>query len=83
MTRSLYKGPFLKKKDDQKLFKIYNKSLTITPEYLNKDFQIYNGKIFFPLHVQENMIGFKFGEFINTRVLHKFKNKNKDKKKKR
>lgn len=77
MSRSKYKGPFfklnfLKKK---KWMKITNKNLTILPEYNNRSVSIYNGKIFINLIINEKMIGFKFGEFINTRKKHIYKKK--------
>lgn len=77
MSRSKYKGPFfklnfLKKK---KWMKITNKNLTILPEYNNYSISVYNGKIFINLVINEKMIGFKFGEFINTRKKHIYKKK--------
>lgn len=72
MSRSKYKGPFfkvnfLKKKS---WIKILNKNLTILPEYNNYSVSIYNGKKFINLLINNKMIGFKFGEFINTRKKH-------------
>jgi small subunit ribosomal protein S19 len=32
------------------------------------NFEIHNGKIFMPLHVTENMVGHKLGEFSATRI---------------
>lgn len=77
MSRSKYKGPFfkvnfLKKKN---WIKITNKNLTILPEYNNHSVSIYNGKIFINLLINNKMIGFKFGEFINTRKKHIYKKK--------
>nr|YP_009645888.1 ribosomal protein S19 [Pseudoperonospora humuli]QBX98970.1 ribosomal protein S19 [Pseudoperonospora humuli] len=77
MSRSKYKGPFfkvnfLKKKN---WIKITNKNLTILPEYNNHSVSVYNGKIFINLLINNKMIGFKFGEFINTRKKHIYKKK--------
>nr|WGU20093.1 ribosomal protein S19 [Phytophthora sp. ML-2023a] len=77
MSRSKYKGPFfkvnlLKKKQ---WIKIINKNLTILPEYSNQRVSVYNGKIFVNLEINDKMIGFKFGEFINTRKKHIYKKK--------
>nr|YP_010118080.1 ribosomal protein S19 [Phytophthora palmivora]QPN54130.1 ribosomal protein S19 [Phytophthora palmivora]QTV76714.1 ribosomal protein S19 [Phytophthora palmivora]WOX01713.1 ribosomal protein S19 [Phytophthora palmivora] len=77
MSRSKYKGPFfkvnlLKKK---KWMKITNKNLIILPEYSNHSVSVYNGKIFINLEINDKMIGFKFGEFINTRKKHIYKKK--------
>ena len=75
MSRSKYKGPFfkvnlLKKK---KWLKITNKNLTILPEYTKCIVNVYNGKIFINLEINDKMVGFKFGEFISTRKKHIYK----------
>ena len=55
--------------------KITDKNLTILPEYSNNSVSIYNGKNFIKLLINDKMIGFKFGEFINTRKKHIYKKK--------
>jgi len=77
MSRSKNKGPFfkvnlLKKKQ---WIKIDNKNLVILPEYVNQFVNIYNGKTFVTLKINNKMIGFKFGEFVNTRKKHIYKKK--------
>ena len=58
------------------IFKIrYNKNLTILPEYVDHFVNVYNGKTFVNLKINEKMIGFKFGEFIYTRKKHIYKKK--------
>lgn len=71
MSRSIYKGFFLKKdlfkiKKNQRI-EIISKNLTILPEYINKFAHIYNGQTFIYLKISQNMIGYKFGEFIYTK----------------
>ena len=78
MSRSKYKNIFFKvnlieDNNKQKWIKIYNKNLTILPEYVNYFVNIYNGKTFINLKINEKMIGYKFGEFINTRKKHIYK----------
>ena len=77
MSRSKYKGPFFKVNflKKQKWLKITNKNLTILPEYDNHFVSIYNGKRFLNLEIKNKMIGFKIGEFINTRKKHIYKKK--------
>lgn len=77
MSRSKYKGPFFKVNflRKKKWMKIINKNLTILPEYQNHSVSIYNGKNFVNLIITEKMVGFKFGEFINTRKKHTYKKK--------
>jgi small subunit ribosomal protein S19 len=67
MSRSIWKGPFISKKAIR--------NSVIIPEYLNKTFQIHNGKIFKKLFITQDMIGHKFGEFVLTRkqTIHKKK----------
>ncbi len=76
MTRSKWKGPYvarslLKKvlasKCDQ--LKVYSRASTILPNFVGNTFLVYNGKKFIPVHVTEEMIGHKLGEFSPTRVL--------------
>jgi small subunit ribosomal protein S19 len=80
MSRSKYKGPFfkvnlIKKIKKKQWIKIYNKNLIILPEYINHFVNIYNGKTFINIKINEKMVGFKFGEFINTRKKHIYKKK--------
>jgi small subunit ribosomal protein S19 len=80
MSRIKNKGKFFKVnlKNNKKINKIYNKSLTILPEYVNNFFSIYNGKAFINLKITNNMIGYKFGEFIYTKKKFFYKKKIKD-----
>jgi len=57
------------------VFRIYNKSLYITEEDLNKKFLIYNGKDFQKLIISKNMVGYRFGQFTTTRKVVPFKKK--------
>jgi small subunit ribosomal protein S19 len=80
MSRSQYKGPFfkvnlIKNIKKKQWIKIYNKNLTIVPEYINHFVNVYNGKIFVNIKINEKMVGFKFGEFIHTRKKHIYKKK--------
>ena len=92
MTRSLWKGPFSENinnfiNNSKKLSritteqfrknKIWSRRSVILPAFLNKELLIYNGKLFIPLKVSEEMIGHKFGEFASTRKkpIHKKKRK--------
>ena len=77
MTRSIWKGPFvvsslLKNNNNRN---IYSTSTTIVPRFVNNKFNIYNGHKFVLILVTEDMIGYKFGEFISTRkkCIHKKK----------
>lgn len=71
MSRSLFKGPFIKNlSKNQK-----TKNSIILPKDIGKYFKIYNGKFYFNINVKEDMVGFKFGEFTRTRSIFKYKKK--------
>ena len=82
MARSVKKGPYidaslLKKVQSQqeaaslgnaKPIKTWSRRSTILPEMIGLTFQVYNGKMFIPVAVNENMVGHKLGEFSPTRT---------------
>lgn len=79
MARSVKKGPFvddyLFKKVDKvkgstgrKIIKTWSRRSTIVPDFVGVTFGVHNGKKFIPVHVNEAMIGHKFGEFAPTRT---------------
>ena len=77
MARSIKKGPFcdgylFKKADaaqnDKKPIKTWSRRSTIFPEFVGLTFMVHNGKSFLPVHVSENMVGHKLGEFAPTRT---------------
>lgn len=59
------------------IIKVWSRRSFILPEFINKFFEIHNGKQFISLQVNEDMVGHKFGEFASTRkkTLHKKKQK--------
>lgn len=80
MARSTWKGPFV----DPKLLKkvrhhfqnklestiqTWSRRSTIIPMFVGMTFSVHNGKKFTPVHVSEDMIGHKLGEFSPTRVM--------------
>ena len=85
MSRSKWKGPYLNEnglKDLTKFKKSYFKTMIsrnsiILPKFVNKAFEIYNGKKLNEIVITENMIGRKFGEFSPTRKRFVFKSKKK------
>lgn len=78
MSRSLFKGPLINPLiilNKKKQLKLFNKNLTILPEYVDYTFNVYNGKSFILLAIKDNMVGYKFGEFITTRARYQHKKK--------
>ena len=80
MARSTYKGPFvdlhlLKKADAAQEaggkggpIKTWSRRSTILPQFVGLTFNVYNGRKFIPVSVNEEMIGMKLGEFAPTRT---------------
>ena len=81
MTRSVWKGPFvdgylLKKADAvqasgrKDAIKTWSRRSTIVPQFIGLTFAVYNGQKHVPVHVSEDMVGHKLGEFSPTRSFH-------------
>ena len=78
MARSIWKGPFvelslLKKaeaaqeKGGRTPIKTWSRRSTILPQFVGLTFNVYNGRKFVPVSVNEDMVGMKLGEFAPTR----------------
>ena len=81
MARSVWKGPFvdgylLKKAEAARgstrneVIKIWSRRSTILPQFVGLTFNVYNGRKFVPVSVNEDMVGMKLGEFAPTRTFH-------------
>jgi small subunit ribosomal protein S19 len=79
MARSVWKGPFvdlhlLKKAEAAQdsgaraPIKTWSRRSTILPQFVGLTFNVYNGKKFIPVSVNEDMVGMKLGEFAPTRT---------------
>ena len=79
MARSVWKGPFvdlhlLKKAEAAQEnsgrggpIKTWSRRSTILPSFVGLTFNVYNGKKFVPVSINEDMVGMKLGEFAPTR----------------
>jgi len=78
MARSVWKGPFvelslLKKAETAQEagtrapIKTWSRRSTILPQFVGLTFNVYNGRKFVPVSVNEEMVGMKLGEFSPTR----------------
>jgi small subunit ribosomal protein S19 len=81
VSRSVWKGPFidgymLKKADKvreggrNEVIKVWSRRSTILPQFVGLTFNVYNGRKFVPVSVNEDMVGMKLGEFAPTRTFH-------------
>jgi len=83
MGRSKWKGPYIDEKSlklsekSKKSKTIISRNTSILPKFVDKTFDVYNGKKFVEIIVTEEMIGHKFGEFSSTRKQFSFKKKTK------
>ena len=79
MARSVWKGPFvelslLKKAETAQEsgarapLKTWSRRSTILPQFVGLTFNVYNGRKFIPVLVNEDMVGHKLGEFAPTRT---------------
>jgi small subunit ribosomal protein S19 len=80
MARSIKKGFFVdyhllekiekavKAGGSKKPIQTWSRRSTITPDFIGHTFSVHNGKSFVSVHVTENMVGHKLGEFALTRV---------------
>lgn len=74
IKKSNWKFPFnflnfknLKKNDET--YKIYDRNITLTTKFLNKNFKCHKGKVVGKLLVTSQHLGHKLGEFFITKVL--------------
>lgn len=75
MSRSLKKGPFIDARLQKKVaaakpgdqIKTWSRDSAISPQMVGLTFLVHNGKTHLPVHVTENMVGHKLGEFALTR----------------
>ena len=79
MSRSIKKGPYvlesLMKKIDQlnetsekKVIKTWSRSSMILPTFVGHTIAVYDGRKHIPVHITEDMVGHKLGEFSPTRT---------------
>ncbi len=80
MARSLKKGPFvddhLSKKIEKaraegskKPIKTWSRRSMVTPDMVGFTINVHDGRKFVPVHISENHIGYKLGEFAPTRTV--------------
>ena len=82
MGRSLRKGPYVEprlqrrvelmnQKGEKKIVKTWSRRSMVLPEFVGHNIQVYNGKQFITVFIQENMVGHRLGEFSPTRMFRK------------
>jgi small subunit ribosomal protein S19 len=86
MSRSVKKGPYvdpnIAKKDAQMSqtgkrdpIKTWARACTVTPDFVGFTFMVHNGRTHLKVHITEDMVGHKLGEFAPTRIFRGHTNK--------
>ncbi len=83
MPRSLKKGPFVEKylakkiiaakketNMNKRVISTYSRRSMVIPDMVGLTFAVHNGRKFMPVHITEQMVGHKLGEFSLTRTFH-------------
>ena len=81
MSRSSKKGPWVEERlmarveamntaNQRTMVKTWSRRSTILPQFVGLTFNVYNGRKFVPVSVNEDMVGMKLGEFAPTRTFH-------------
>ena len=79
MTRSIKKGPFIdahllnkvdaaRTSNDKRPIKTWSRRSMIAPDMVGLTIAVHNGRQHVPVHVSEEMVGHKLGEFAATRT---------------
>ena len=77
MPRSLKKGPYVdpkllekikkaKESAQKQVIKTFSRSSTIVPEMIGQTLAVHDGREHVPVHIVEDMVGHKLGEFAPT-----------------
>ncbi|MCH7472285.1 30S ribosomal protein S19 [bacterium] len=79
MSRSTKKGPYvyhkllkkvqqLEESGERKVIRVWQRASVIVPEFIGHNFEVHNGKKWFPVFITEELVGHRFGEFAPTRT---------------
>ena len=79
MSRSLKKGPFVQpvllkriqqmnEAGEKKIVKTWSRASMIFPDFVGHTIAVHDGRKHVPVHVTEDMVGHKLGEFAPTRT---------------
>ena len=79
MSRSLRKGPFVDHhlmtkvlaaagSQDRRQIRTWSRRSMIVPEMVGLTLAVHDGRRHIPVHINENMVGHKLGEFALTRT---------------
>jgi len=88
MSRSKWKGPFIKTTKNKPVNKLIllnslciSRKFDVTPKLIGKSFYVHTGLKVLKITFSNEMINYKIGEFVTTRSKFEFKKKKKKSKK--
>lgn len=55
-------------KENSGVLQTRSRSCTILPLMVGRTIEVYNGKIFIPVQINDDMVGYKLGSFSPTRI---------------
>jgi ribosomal protein S19 len=67
MTRANRKSPYFKNQKENNYKNLVSRNSKILPNCIGKTFYVHNGKSNIKTTILEEMVGFKFGQFVFTR----------------
>jgi small subunit ribosomal protein S19 len=67
MARANWKGPYFKNQKKNNYKNLVLRNSKIMPNFVGKIVYVNNGRLNLKIVILEEMVGFKFGEFIFTR----------------
>jgi small subunit ribosomal protein S19 len=81
VARSVKKGPFIdgyllkkvaevRESGRNETIRTWSRRSTILPQMVGMNMAVYNGQKFVPVHVSEEMVGHKLGEFSPSRTYY-------------
>jgi ribosomal protein S19 len=77
MSRSSWKGVYITKKFlkkcSKRIIKVWARNSAVPACLINKTVLVHNGRTFKKLTITREKIGFKFGDFVLTRVYYRKK----------
>jgi small subunit ribosomal protein S19 len=66
---------FLKKNNLKSVLKTWSRSSMIIPKMIGQTISVYNGQKHISIYITDQYVGYKLGEFVNTRIFHSHKKK--------
>ena len=67
MKKNYVNISLFKVKNIKKAYNVFSRSSIILPSFVNRTFNVHNGKSFVKIKIKKPMVGYKFGSFVQTK----------------